>query len=177
VPHVCDHRCLNEDYGHHAWPSPQPGECLCDQKLKGEHVWCTVCQTSLGKKKATNKGTAMLHTCDYRCLGGVGHHAHPAPAPDECLCHQKFGDEPVLCPTCANESNIPSEQRFLSGKFYVFNKWKLWRVLGYDIHKFDMLNGYWKRVGGNERRAERPYLREGKVKVFDTFRDAVKCME
>lgn len=45
--HVCDNRCRGES-GHHAWPSPRPGECLCNNRLDGQTVWCPTHETSAG---------------------------------------------------------------------------------------------------------------------------------
>ena len=77
VKHICDTRCLNEDHGHHAWPSPQPGECLCGQEVMGKKVWCPVHNRSVDKDERTLIGG---HKQGCPATGGYGHGV------EECIC-------------------------------------------------------------------------------------------
>lgn len=74
MPHICDNRCRNEDSGHHAWPSPGEDECLCDQRVSGQKVWCPVhakAQSLAGPDK-----TLRCAFCGHEYPEGTPTHKH-----------------------------------------------------------------------------------------------------
>ena len=64
--HICDTRCFNENSGHHAWPSPQPGECLCGQEVLENKVWCPL-------HRRSDLQEAPRHKPGCPATGGYGH--------------------------------------------------------------------------------------------------------